>query len=52
MIADNGLCHFMVESNSLEKTLALQPFDDFGGDVPLHLIDVGRFLWLLPFLVA
>ncbi len=52
MIANNYLCRIDVETNSLKESLTLQPFDDIGGDCPNHRIHVGRFYWLLPFLVA
>ncbi len=52
MVAVCGLCQFWIETNSLEEVLALQSFDEFRGNVPLHQVKVGRFLWLLPFLVA
>ncbi len=52
MITDFGLCHIYEETNSVEESLALLSFDDFGGDIPWHLVHVGRFFRLLPFLVA
>ncbi len=46
------LCCIKKETNSVEELFALLSRDDVRGDAPLHLIQVGRFFWLLPFLVA
>ncbi len=37
MIADYGLCHFLVETNSLKEALAFQPFDELRGGCSLAL---------------
>ncbi len=52
LIADYSLSRIKKETNSVKELLTLQPFDDIRGDCPNHRIHVGRFYWLLPFLVA
>ncbi len=52
MIADYSLSRVKKETNSVKESLTLHPFDDIRGDCPNHHIHVGRFFWLLPFLVA
>ncbi len=48
MIADYGLCHIKKETNSLEELLALLSLNDVEGGIPLHLVHVSRFFWLMP----
>ena len=52
MVANNGLRCVKKETNSVKESLTLQPFDDIRGNCPNHHVHVGRFFWLLPFLVA
>ncbi len=52
MILDYGMCCLYTETISFEAVLSLLPLNDLRGNIPLHCIIVGRFLRLLPILVA